>query len=39
VWLVLGALHALLGVVVALRIPRSRWDEVREHGPCSRRSA
>lgn len=37
VWLALGALHALLGAAVALRIPQSRWDEVRELGPCGRR--
>lgn len=36
VWIALGALHAVAGAVVAMLIPRSRWDEVREHGPYAR---
>lgn len=39
VWVVLGALHLVLGLVIAMCIPRRRWDEVREHGPCSGRAA
>lgn len=36
IWVLLGALHALAGVLLALRIPRRRWEEVREHGPYAR---
>lgn len=35
-WLTAGALHVVIGVVVALLIPRSRWAEVRERGPYGR---
>lgn len=33
VWLMFGLAHTVVGVVVAVLIPRRRWDEVREHGP------
>lgn len=35
-WITLGLLHAVAGAVIALLIPRSRWAEVREHGPYAR---
>lgn len=35
-WLTAGALHVVIGVVVALLIPRRRWAEVRELGPYGR---
>lgn len=33
IWITLGSLHALAGVVIAVRIPGRRWAEVRERGP------
>lgn len=32
-WVLLGALHAVVGVAIALALPRARWTEVAEHGP------
>lgn len=39
VWVGAGLLHAVIGAVIAVRIPRSRWAEVRRHGPYSRPAA
>lgn len=36
VYMVLGLAHLLLGLVIATRIPASRWVEVAEHGPFGR---
>ncbi|MGP9537697.1 lysostaphin resistance A-like protein [Brachybacterium sp. AOP43-C2-M15] len=36
VWLLLGALHVLAALLIAVRLPRSRWTEVRERGPYAR---
>lgn len=33
VWITIGGLHALAGIVIAVLIPRRRWMQVRERGP------
>lgn len=38
-WLTVGALHILVGVLVAALVPRSRWAEVRAAGPYARPAA
>jgi membrane protease YdiL (CAAX protease family) len=35
-WVALGALHLVVGVVIAALIPRGRWNEIRTHGPYHR---
>lgn len=38
-WVLLGAMHVVVGVVIAVALPQQRWAEVREHGPYAPRSA
>lgn len=38
-WVLLGAMHVVVGVVIAVAVPDSRWAEVREHGPYAAHSA
>lgn len=35
-WILIGALFTLLAVLIGLRLPRERWVEVRDRGPCAR---
>ncbi|HJB10142.1 MAG TPA: CPBP family intramembrane metalloprotease [Candidatus Brachybacterium merdavium] len=39
VWVTVGGLHALAGIVIAVLIPSRRWVEVRERGPFAPRQA
>lgn len=36
VWITIGLLHLVAGIVIAMCLPRQRWAEVREHGPYGR---
>lgn len=33
IWLLLGALHAVAGLLIAWRIPSQRWAQIAERGP------
>ncbi|PMC75842.1 hypothetical protein [Brachybacterium sp. UMB0905] len=35
-WILLGALHGLLALILALTTPAARWQEVSESGPYAR---
>lgn len=35
-WVAIGLLHVVAGVVIAVCLPARRWSEVREHGPYGR---
>lgn len=35
-WIVIGTLYTVAAVLIGIRLPRSRWDEVRDRGPYAR---
>lgn len=35
-WILLGALHGLLALILALTTPAARWQEISEYGPYAR---